>query len=126
MRHTVLYIEDDPSSTHLLELLFMQRPGIRLLTASAGRQGLELARAERPSLILLDFHLQDMDGKDVLRALRAEPTLNATPVILLTAEQYPRLPEHLRALGAQAYLMKPLDLSQLLALVDTSLAGQVE
>jgi DNA-binding response OmpR family regulator len=121
MRHTVLYIEDDPSSAHLLELLFMQRPGIRLLTASAGRQGLELARAERPSLILLDFHLQDMDGNDVL-----EPALNATPVILLTAEQYPRLPEHLRALGAQAYLMKPLDLAQLLALVDTSLAGPVE
>ena len=126
MRHTVLCIEDDPRSTHLLELLFMQRPGIRLLTASAGGQGLELARAERPSLILLDFHLQDMDGKDVLRALRAEPALNATPVILLTAEQYPRLPGHLRALGAQDYLMKPLDLSQLLALVDASLAGQVE
>jgi DNA-binding response OmpR family regulator len=124
MRPTVLYIEDDPSSAHLLELLFEQRPGVRLIIAPAGRQGLELARRERPSLILLDYHLQDMDGRDVLRALRAEPGLDATPVILLTAEQYPRLPEHLRALGAQAYLMKPLDLHELLTLVDANLAGR--
>jgi DNA-binding response OmpR family regulator len=120
-RPTVLYIEDDPASLHLVEMLFEQRPGIRLVTALEGRQGLALARTHRPDLILLDFHLQDVDGETLLHALRAEPELQRTPIIVLTAERYSRLPEPLRLAGAQGYLMKPLDLQQFLAEVDARL-----
>jgi CheY-like chemotaxis protein len=118
----LLYIEDDPSSVRLLELLFEQRPGIRLLTATEGRHGLELARQHRPDLVLLDFHLQDMDGEAVLHAIGADPELRGTPIVLMTAEPYPRLPEHLRAAGARAYLRKPIDVRQLFALVEEILS----
>jgi CheY-like chemotaxis protein len=121
-RRRVLYIEDDPSSLRLLELVFEQRPDLQLLTATEGRQGLELARQHRPDLILLDFHLQDMDGADVLRAIQAEPGLRGTPVVLLTAEKYPRLPEPLRAAGARDYLMKPIDIRELFALLEATLS----
>jgi CheY-like chemotaxis protein len=119
---TVLYIEDDPSSRHLLEVLFERRPDLRLLTASEGRQGLDLARAHRPDLILLDLHLQDMDGEAVLRALRLTPELRHTPVVVFTAEQYSRLPEHLRLAGAQAYVMKPIDIDQFFAVLEAALS----
>ena len=123
-RHpTVLYIEDDPPSLKLVEMLFEQRPEIRLLTVTEGRQGLALARTHQPDLILLDLHLQDMDGETPLRTLRAEPALRRTRIIVLTAERYSRLPEPLRAAGAQGYLMKPIDLPQFFAAMDTHLSA---
>ena len=70
----------------LIETLLMRRlPGAQLLTAMQGRLGLELAKRHRPDLILLDLHLPDMHGEDVLRALRADPETKA-PVIAISAD----------------------------------------
>ena len=99
-----------------------RRPALRLLTATEGRAGLALARERRPDMILLDLHLRDMAGEAVLHAIRAEPALARTAVIIFTAEQYPRLPERLRVAGAQAYLMKPVVLRQLFDVVDAECA----
>jgi DNA-binding response OmpR family regulator len=118
---TVLYIEDDPTSLQLVERLLEQRPGVELLTALEGKQGLTLARERRPTIILLDLHLQDMEGEDVLRAIRETPELRRTQVILLTAEPYPRLPERMRAAGAQAYLRKPLRFDEFFAAIDAAI-----
>jgi CheY-like chemotaxis protein len=116
-RGTVLCIEDDPGSLRLIEMIF-ERSGIELITATQGREGLAVARERRPDVILLDLHLQDMEGEDVLHAIRADPSLQRTAVVVVTAEQYPRLPERMRAAGAQAYLMKPIDVKQLLAVIE--------
>jgi DNA-binding response OmpR family regulator len=121
IRGSVLYIEDDPASLQLVERLLEQRPAIELLTPLEGQQGLTLARERRPDLILLDLHLQDMEGEGILRRIRSEPALRSTPVILLTAEPYPRLPERMRAAGAQVYLRKPLDFDEFFAAIDTLL-----
>ena len=118
---TVLYIEDDPTSLQLVERLLEQRPGVELLTALEGKQGLTLARERRPTIILLDLHLQDMEGEDVLRAIRETPELRRPQVILLTAEPYPRLPERMRAAGAQAYLRKPLRFDEFFAAIDVAI-----
>jgi CheY-like chemotaxis protein len=120
---TVLYIEDDLPSLQLVERLLELRPGVELITSNEGERGVILARTRCPDLILLDLHLQDMEGEDVLRAIRATPELARTPVILLTAEQYPRLPERMRAAGAQAYLNKPIEFPEFFELIDTYLSG---
>jgi CheY-like chemotaxis protein len=119
----VLYIEDDEPSLQLVERLLEQRPAVELLTATEGRHGVTLARERRPAVILLDLHLQDMAAEDVLRAIRQEPALRSTPVILVTAEPYPRLPERWQAAGAQAYLRKPIEFSRFFALLDAYLAA---
>jgi anti-sigma regulatory factor (Ser/Thr protein kinase) len=63
---TILYIEDNLANMRLIELILEQRPGIKLLTAMQGQLGLELAREHQPDLILLDLHLPDISGYDVL------------------------------------------------------------
>jgi signal transduction histidine kinase/CheY-like chemotaxis protein len=115
---TVLYIEDNLSNLRLLERVLDRRPGITLLSAMQGRRGLELARDHRPDLILLDLHLPDLSGRDVLAALRGEPSTRDIPVVILSADATERQIERLLAEGARHYLTKPLDVQLLLTLLD--------
>ncbi len=117
-RATVLYIEDNLANLRLMERVLGRRPGIRLVSAMQGRLGLDLAREHLPELILLDQHLPDLDGIEVLRRLGADPALRGTPVIVLSADLTPGEGERMRAAGARAFLDKPLDVKHLLALVD--------
>ncbi len=120
---TVLYIEDNISNRRLMERLLARRPGVRLIAAPEGQAGLDLARAERPDLILLDLHLPDMSGDDVLRRLWADPHTRTIPVAVLSADATPAQTKRLLAAGAIAYLTKPLDIGQVLQLLDEQLAG---
>jgi len=61
-----LYIEDNLSNLRLVERIIARRPGVTLVSAMQGSRGVELARAHRPDLIILDLHLPDMPGADVL------------------------------------------------------------
>jgi len=117
----VLYIEDNPDNVRLVERLLEQRPGLRLLSAHLGQLGLALAREHRPDVILLDLHLPE--GTAVLRALRQDPALRHTPVIVLSAEADPNLPTDMLAAGVQAYLLKPFDFPRFFTVLDVSLAG---
>jgi CheY-like chemotaxis protein len=121
---TVLYIEDSAANIRLVERLLEQRPGVRLLSANLGQLGLALAREHRPDVILLDLHLPDMEGMAVLRALREDPQLGQTPVIVLSGEAEPNLPTQMLAAGVQAYLLKPLDFQRFFAALDVSLASR--
>lgn len=123
-RRTVLYIEDNLSNLRLIERVLAQRPGITLIPAMQGTLGLELARQHRPDLVLLDLHLPGLSGEQVLRELRADPTLRHIPVIVLSADAAERTIERLRGAGAQGYLTKPLDVRQLLALIDETLIDE--
>ena len=115
---TVLYVEDNPSNVKLVERIVARRPEVTLLVAMQGRIALELAREHQPSLILLDLHLPDMSGEEVLARLRAEPRTSATPVVVLSADATPGQVQRLRANGATDYLTKPFDISRLLAVID--------
>ncbi|HEX4492397.1 MAG TPA: ATP-binding protein [Acidimicrobiia bacterium] len=117
-RHTVLYIEDNLANVKLIEHVFASRGDIDLVPAMQGRMGLDLARREPPALVLLDLHLTDMDGRDVLQQLRAEPATADLPVIVLSADATERQIERLLAEGATAYVTKPIDLAEFLARVD--------
>ena len=118
---TVLYIEDNVSNLRLLERVLDRRPGIALLSAMQGRRGLELARDHRPDLILLDLHLPDMSGRDVLAALGAEPSTRDIPVVMLSADATAHQIERLLVEGARRYLTKPIDVQLLLTLLDDML-----
>jgi CheY-like chemotaxis protein len=120
---TVLYIDDNPANVRLVERLIEQRPGLRFMAAHLGQLGLDLAREHQPDLILLDLHLPDMEGAAVLRAIRQDPQLRQTPVVVLSAEAEPDLAAQMLAAGAQGYLMKPLDFDEFFAAVDRSLPG---
>jgi signal transduction histidine kinase len=115
---SVVYVDDNPSNLRLLQRILGQRPQLTLLAADHGARGLELARQHRPDLILLDLHMADMSGADVLGQLRADAATRDIPVVIISADATPGQVDRLLAAGARAYLTKPLDVATLLALVD--------
>jgi PAS domain S-box-containing protein len=117
----VLYIEDNLANLAVVERLLASRPGIELQPAMQGRLGLELAALHHPDLIILDLHLPDISGVDVLAALQADPSLADIPVLIASADATPGQVQRLLDAGARAYLTKPLDLLELLAHIDTLL-----
>jgi CheY-like chemotaxis protein len=123
LQRIVLYIDDNAASLRLMEHVLARRPGIGLLTTSLAQVGLELARDHRPDLILLDLHLPDLPGFEVLQRLRADPLTRQIPVAVLSADATERQVERLLEGGAQAYLTKPIDVGAFLTLVDDLLAG---
>jgi signal transduction histidine kinase/CheY-like chemotaxis protein len=122
-RGTVLYIEDNASNLRLVERVLGERTAMRLIPAMQGRLGLALAREHRPDLILADLHLPDMSGEDVLREVLDDPALRTTPVIILSADATPGQIKRLLAVGARAYLTKPLDVAELLRQIDATLGA---
>jgi CheY-like chemotaxis protein len=80
--------------------------------------GLELAREHRPDLIMLDLHLPDIMGEEVLRRLRADPRTASIPVVVITADATRSTVERLRRAGADAYLTKPLDIDEFLETIE--------
>jgi PAS domain S-box-containing protein len=121
LRRTILYIEDNEQNRRLMELLLSQRPRLRLVTASRGGEGLDLARQQHPDLILLDVHLPDTSGEQVLNALRADASTRQTPIVVVSADATPIRQASLRALGANDYLTKPFNVKEFLGVVDTYL-----
>jgi CheY-like chemotaxis protein len=118
----VLYIEDNPANLKLVRLIVGLRPGVELLSAERGRAGLDLARAHRPDLILLDHHLPDMAGDEILRCLLDDPRTRDLPVVILSADTGPGQIRRLLEAGARAYVTKPFDVATLLALIDQTAA----
>jgi signal transduction histidine kinase/ActR/RegA family two-component response regulator len=115
---TVLYVEDNLPNLRLVERILARRPSLRLIAAMQGGLALELARQHRPELVLLDVHLPDIEGDEVLRRLRADPGTSAIPVVVVSAEATPPKIERFLAAGAHAYLTKPLDVKRFLEVVD--------
>jgi CheY-like chemotaxis protein len=113
---TILVVDDEPSIREIMVTL-LEDEGYRVLQAENGMRALEMLPAERPDLLVLDIMMPVLDGREVLRRLRAMPGLEATHVILMSAAVRPA-PEYRVA----AFLQKPLDLEQLLGTIHTLLA----
>ncbi len=117
----ILCIEDNLSNLKLLEHVFENLKGIELIPAMQGSIGLELARQHVPDLVLLDVHLPDIDGIEVLRRLRADEATAEIPVIVISADATTGQRKRLLGAGALAYITKPIDITLLTATIEEAL-----
>jgi len=119
--YAVLYVEDNPSNVRLVEQILRRQPAVLLTVAMRGLEALDIARNDPPDLVLLDLHLPDLPGEEVLRMLRRDPRTEAVPVVVVSADATPGQADRLRGEGAQEYLTKPLDVRRLLEVLRDNL-----
>lgn len=105
---SVLCIEDHPLNMALVETLLDGLAGVRLLKAFTGREGVQLAKAELPDLVLLDMRLPDISGLEVVRELSELVSQGLMRVVLLTGESFSMDVVKAMSLGAHDYWPKPL------------------
>ena len=98
---------DDSKMVRIMVGKVLQPYACVLLEASNGAEALEVVRRDKPDLILLDYTMPVMDGLDTMTALRADPALQAIPVIMLTAEGSKDVMVKMANLGVRDYLVKP-------------------
>lgn len=115
-RPVVVYVDDNRANLELMERIFRERPE-RLVTAMQGSAARDLARRLRPVVLLVDLHLPDIGGEDLVRLLRADPATRATPIVVVSADATEGRDEMLEALGVAHRLEKPLDVDRLAAVL---------
>jgi len=118
---TLLYVEDNPANLKLIEQLMTRRPTIRLLTAVDGNQGIQLALAHQPDVILMDINLPGISGIEALKILRDDPATARIPIVALSANAMPRDIERGIAAGFFSYLTKPIKVNEFMAALDAAL-----
>lgn len=118
----ILYMEDNLANLELVRRIFDRHGAPHLITATHGQLGLQLAAAHRPDLILLDLHLPDLDGSEVLTRLRADERTRAIPVVVLSADATTARRKQLLASGAVDYVTKPIAVEGLLEAVHRSIS----
>jgi len=121
-RRCVLYIEDNAMNAAVMRGIFEQRPLLELKVQTHGKAGLAELLDHKPDLLLLDMHLPDLDGLEVLRRLRLRWSEKELPVVAISANALPEQIAACRALGVRDYLTKPVDIRQVLRLLDRVLA----
>lgn len=113
LSHTsILIIEDDKMSQMILSR-FLCGLGSRVMQAEDGVQGLLLARASRPDIIILDSHIPGMSGKDTLAQIRKDPLLKNIPVIIASGDAFKEASEEMLLAGANEYMVKPIEFKAL-------------
>jgi PAS domain S-box-containing protein len=120
-RHTILYVEDNAANLMLMQELLARFPGVTMLSAADAETGIDIARAHRPELILMDINLPGMDGYTALRELARFEETHAIPVIALSAGAMPKDVERGLKAGFRMYLTKPLDVQQAIRAIDRAL-----
>jgi signal transduction histidine kinase/ActR/RegA family two-component response regulator len=118
---TLLYIEDNLDNLKLVQRILSRRPEVTIIPAIQGELGLQLAREHRPDMILLDLHLPDVSGEEILRRLVDEPETRGIPVIVVSADATPHRAQRLLKVGARAFLTKPFDVRRFVQVLDEML-----
>jgi two-component system cell cycle response regulator DivK len=107
----ILLVEDSPLNRRLIEAVLKPR-GFQVLTAEDGRQGIDLAMAELPDLILMDVQLPEVSGYDATRILKSRPETRHIPIVALTAHAMADERDRAIAAGCDGYITKPIDTRQ--------------
>jgi len=117
-RRLVHYVEDNETNAEVMRGILALRPQIDLEVSALGLDGLAAIRARRPSLVLLDMQLPDVDGLELLRHLRNDPDTADIPVVVVSADATQARISQAIAAGATHYLTKPVNVSELLGALD--------
>jgi len=112
----ILLVEDNEKNMKLLRDV-LQAAGYRTLEATSGRQAVDTSIAHRPDLVLMDVHLPDIDGVEALRLLRADARTAGMRVLAVTAQAMDGDRDRFLEAGFDAYLSKPVNITELLATV---------
>lgn len=117
MSKRILVVEDQEDNRRILRDL-LTSAGYQLLEANDGAQGIAVAEAHRPDLILMDVQMPILDGYEATRRIKANPELSAIPIIIVTSYALSGDEDKARAAGCDAYMAKPYSPRQLLAKVN--------
>ena len=119
--YTLLCVEDNPANLMLIERLVGRRADIRLLSARDGNRGVEMARAAKPDVILMDINLPGISGIKALKILADDPDTASIPVIALSANAMPHDIERGLEAGFFRYLTKPIKVDEFMETLDAAL-----
>ncbi len=122
MEKVILIIDDDPKSLVLIRDL-LKVSGYKTIEATDGKQGVELAKARKPDLILMDIQMPKMDGLEATRIIKADATTRNIPVLALTAYAMKGDEERILQAGCDGYITKPIDIQGLVKEVAEYLSG---
>ena len=122
--HILLYVEDNLANMKLVEQIIARRSDLRLLTATDGLLGIELARKELPAVILMDINLPGISGVTAMEVLRDDPATAHIPIIALSANANPRDIESGLAKGFFRYLTKPIKIKEFADTVNAALKSR--
>jgi CheY-like chemotaxis protein len=123
---TVIVVDDNEANLDLLRRVLAMRPGIRVVFARDGAEGLARVSADPPDLVLLDLHLPLIEGGEVLRRIKANAASAHVPVVVLSGLADADTIRRTRQDGADGYLTKPFDVNELLDLTDRLLAPRAQ
>jgi signal transduction histidine kinase len=118
--HRILHIEDDPANRLLVRKLLKADDGYEVTDAADGLEGVRLACASRPDLVLVDLNIPGLDGFEVALRLRGEPSLAGVPIVAITAEGDR---ETSLAVGCDGFLQKPIDARSFASVIQRYLKG---
>jgi len=122
MANVILIVEDEPKNLKLLRDL-LRASGYTTIEATDGEQGVELAKAEKPGLILMDIMMPRMGGLEAAQILKADATTRNIPIFALTSYAMKGDREKILGAGCDGYLAKPIDIQELLKKVAQYLPG---
>jgi len=108
MKETLLIIEDNEQNLYMMRFL-LEKSGFTVISATNGREGIQMALHHKPRAILLDIQLPEMDRYEVARELKKHEELKGVPIIAVTSYAMPGDREKILAAGANGYIEKPID-----------------
>ena len=121
MKHRILIVEDSPTMRQLLRFALRRLPGVEVVEASDGMDGLRKVTSDAFDLALVDINMPVMDGLKLISLIRGEERLAAMPIAVITTEGAQEDRERAIALGANEYLTKPIQAQQVLTVAKSLL-----
>jgi two-component system chemotaxis response regulator CheY len=103
----ILIVDDDATTRKLLGL-YLKAKGYEVVYAENGLEGIEKLGAENPNLVISDLNMPYMDGIEFVKTVRADPTRNEIPILMVTTEADPEERERAMSVGVNGYLIKPV------------------
>ncbi len=120
-RRVVHYVEDNETNVEVMRGILAQRPQVEMQVSTTGLDGLAAIRARPPDLILLDMHLPDISGMELLRHFKHDPHTAGIPIVVVSADALAEQIDAAFAAGCTHYLTKPVSVSELLGVLDNLL-----